>query len=62
MANVSGFQPYVKYCPVCKADLTNVPRDKMKSTVKNREGSIPAFTHTYHCKECGKKFEINQDC
>ena len=61
MPNLSGPQDDVKYCPACKADLTNVPRDKMKSSVKNREGSTPAFTHTYICKECGKKFEINQD-
>jgi uncharacterized protein with PIN domain len=61
MPNISGEQRDVKYCPACKANLTNVQRDKMKSIVKNREGSIPAFTHTYICKECGKKFEINQD-
>ncbi len=61
MPNISGPQPDIKYCPACKANLKNVPRNKMKSSVKNREGSVPPFTHTYICKECGKKFEINQD-
>ena len=31
MANVSGPQPEIKYCPVCKSDLLNVPRNRMVS-------------------------------
>jgi uncharacterized protein with PIN domain len=61
MANISGPQNDVKYCPACKADLSNVPRDKMKTRVTNRGGDVPRFTHTYICSRCKKKFEINQD-
>jgi len=31
MANVPGPQPDIKFCPVCKASLRNVPRSEMKS-------------------------------
>jgi hypothetical protein len=31
MANVPGPQPDIKYCPVCKSDLVNIPRHRMKS-------------------------------
>ena len=61
MANISGPQKDVKYCPACKADLFNIPRDKMKTRVINRYGDVPLFTHTYICLQCKKKFEINQD-
>lgn len=61
MANVSGLQKAVKYCPACKSDLYNVPRDKMKTRVINRGGTVPQYTHTYVCTQCHEKFEINQD-
>ena len=61
MANISGPQPIVKHCPACKGQLENVPRSKMKTTVKNKDGIVPPHTHTYICKECKIKFEINQD-
>ncbi len=47
MANKSGPQPKVKYCPACKGELENVPRSKMKTTVKNKDGTVPPHTHTY---------------
>ena len=58
MANESGPQPDVRFCPACKADLRNVPRDEMPPR-KN----APPDTHTYECTsgECGERFEINQD-
>jgi len=31
MANKTGPQLDIKYCPICKEDLKNIPRDKMKS-------------------------------
>jgi len=61
MANISGPQPDVKYCPACKENLRNVPRSEMKTRVLNREGIVPPSTHTYICSQCGKKFEVNQD-
>ena len=60
MANESGPQPDIKYCPICKADLKNVPREKMKAKVVRRDGSVPPHTHTYECSRCGTRFEINQ--
>ncbi|AUG56849.1 hypothetical protein [Acetivibrio saccincola] len=54
MANISGPQPEIKYCPICKGDLQNVPRDKMKT----KKG--PEHTHTYDCLKCSNRFEINQ--
>jgi hypothetical protein len=64
MANKPGPQPDVKFCPACKADLENVPREKMVSKgYVRRDGTVSSHTHTYVCKNsaCGKKFEINQD-
>ena len=31
MANKTGVQPDVEFCPKCKGDLRNVPRSEMKS-------------------------------
>ena len=31
MGNFSGPQPDIKYCPIYKADVLNVPKHKMKS-------------------------------
>ena len=56
MANISGVQEDVKYCPKCKGNLRNIPRSEMKS---NRNSDKP--THKYQCLECGTEFEINQD-
>jgi uncharacterized protein with PIN domain len=62
MANKTGPQPDIKYCPMCKENLKNVPRDKMKSRAYIRkDGTVSEYTHTYECLECGNRFEINQD-
>ena len=62
MANISGPQPDIKYCPACKSQLLNVPRDKMKSPgYKRSDGTVSQHTHTYNCNKCNKLFEINQD-
>lgn len=62
MANLSGPQPDVKYCPACKQTLRNVPRNEMKYRgYVGKNGSISEHTHTYVCLACGTKFEINQD-
>lgn len=60
MANVSGQQSDVQFCPYCKELLINVLRNKMKTTVKNRSDEVPHYTHTYHCAKCGRTYEINQ--
>jgi len=61
MTNLSGPQPDIKYCPVCKTDLKNVHRNKMKSKgyVKSN-GTVSPDTHTYDCPNCNNRFEINQ--
>lgn len=62
MANKSGPQPDIKYCPVCRCDLENVPREKMKSKgYVRKDGTVSQFTHTYQCISCNNIFEINQD-
>ena len=61
MANKPGPQPDVKYCPACKGELKNVPREKMTSKGYVRsDGTVSPDTHTYDCLECGIRFEINQ--
>jgi uncharacterized protein with PIN domain len=62
MANLPGPQPDIQFCPVCKANLTNVPRNKMKSKgYVKKDGTVSEHTHTYECTNCKKCFEINQD-
>lgn len=62
MANKPGLQPEIKYCPVCKADLENVPRSEMKSAgYVRKNGTVSEHTHTYQCLNCNNRFEINQD-
>lgn len=62
MANLPGPQPDIKYCPICKSDLANVPREKMKTKgYVRRDGSVSKHTHTYDCVKCHTRFEINQD-
>lgn len=62
MANKPGPQPNIKFCPICKGELRNVPRNEMKSRpYVRRDGTIPEHTHTYKCLGCDTKFEINQD-
>ena len=62
MANRTGPQPDVKFCPICKANLYNIPRSQMKSKgYVIKDGSVSDFTHTYECLECKTRFEINQD-
>jgi uncharacterized protein with PIN domain len=60
MANIPGPQPDIKYCPVCKNLLKNVPRDQMKYNYTKVDGTVSPYTHTYVCRECGNRFEINQ--
>ena len=64
MANITGSQPDVKFCPRCKADLRNVSRDEMRTRAyRRRDGSVAPDTHTYEClnPKCKTRFEINQD-
>ena len=62
MANKSGSQPEIIYFPICKGNLMNIPRDKMKSNgYIRKDGTVSQYTHTYQCKECGNTFEINRD-
>lgn len=62
MANVPGPQPDVQHCPRCCSPLRNVPREEMKSRGHcRRDGTISPHTHTYECKNCKHRFEINQD-
>ncbi len=62
MANLPGPQPDIKFCPICKADLRNVPRNEMKSRgYLRRDGTVTEHTHTYDCVRCRTRFEINQD-
>ena len=62
MANITGKQPDIQFCPVCTQKLENVPREKMvsKGYVK-KDGTVAEHTHTYICNACNNKFEINQD-
>ncbi|WP_026395193.1 hypothetical protein [Acetobacterium malicum] len=62
MANKTGSQPYIMFCPICKGDLVNIPRNEMKSKgYIRKDGTVSQFTHTYECKAYGNTFEINQD-
>ena len=64
MANLPGPQPDVQFCPACRAEVRNIPREEMKSRgYTRRDGSVAEDTHTYECKSksCGRRFEINQD-
>jgi len=61
MANITGPQPDIQFCPICKGKLRNVPRNEMKSRAyTKKDGSVSEFTHTYECLECNIRFEINQ--
>lgn len=61
MANLTGPQPDIKFCPVCGGKVKNVPRSQMVSSGhKRKDGSVSPHTHTYQCADCGKRFEINQ--
>ncbi len=63
MANRSGPQPEVLYCPTCKGKLRNVPRNEMASAGYQRaDGTVAEDTHTYECvvDGCNRRFEINQ--
>lgn len=62
MANRTGPQPNVKFCPSCKGELRNVPRSEMKSNgYIRKDGSASEHTHTYQCLKCNTRFEINED-
>jgi uncharacterized protein with PIN domain len=61
MANIPGPQPDIKFCPVCKSVLENVPRKKMISEGHVRkDGTVSEHTHIYYCGGCKNQFEINQ--
>ena len=61
MANVSGPQPDIKFCPKCKGDVENIPRERMISSGHRRkDGTVSEHTHSYECKGCKTRFEINQ--
>jgi hypothetical protein len=63
MANVTGEQSAIQYCPVCKAKVSNIPRDQMTSSgyVSKKTGRVAEETHTYMCNEDKThRFEINQ--
>ena len=50
-----------KFCPRCKGELRNVPRNKMRSPGYTRsDGTVAQHTHTYQCVACSTRFEINQ--
>jgi uncharacterized protein with PIN domain len=61
MANVPGPQPDIRFCPVCKAEVHNIPIGEMKTHRVRPDGSVPTHTHSYECRQCGNRFEINQD-
>lgn len=62
MANLSGEQPDVQYCPKCKEKLRNIPRSEMRSRgYIRKDGTVAEETHTYECTVCKCRFEINQD-
>ncbi|MHC1750580.1 MAG: hypothetical protein AB9856_20105 [Cellulosilyticaceae bacterium] len=62
MANKTGPQPDILFCPICKANLNNIPREKMKSKgYVRKDGTVSPHTHSYECVSCKNKFEINQD-
>lgn len=63
MANVSGPQADVQFCPKCKGALRNIPRAEMKTRFRRKVGTVAEHTHTYECTDAGCKarFEINQD-
>jgi uncharacterized protein with PIN domain len=62
IANVSGAQPDIKYCSICKGNLENVLRSKMKSKgYIRKDGIVSEHTYTYDCLDCKNRFEINQD-
>jgi len=47
MANKTGPQPDIRYCPICNSDLLNIPRDKMKSKgFTRKDGTVSEHTHT----------------
>ncbi|HXM59267.1 MAG TPA: hypothetical protein VN950_00330 [Terriglobales bacterium] len=62
MANLPGPQPDVLFCPRCKGDLRNVARGEMRSKeYERKDGAVPPHTHTYECRNCKHRFEINQE-
>lgn len=64
MANLPGPQPDVCFCPRCRGELRNIPREEMRSRAHIRaDGTQSEHTHTYECTSpsCGARFEINQD-
>lgn len=62
VANISGPQPDVQFCPKCGRKLRNVSRNEMRSRVTSRANTVPEHTHAYECTAdgCKTRFEINQ--
>lgn len=62
MVNLTGPQPDIKFCPVCRGCLRNIPRNEMRSGgYVRRDGTVAEHTHTYECNSCHTRFEINQE-
>jgi len=62
MANLTGPQPDVQFCPRCKGELRNLARSEMRSKGHKRsDGTVAPDTHTYECRNCKHRFEINQE-
>lgn len=63
MANISGSQPNIKFCPFCTSPLNNVKRvDMISSGYEKADGSVSKETHTYDCTndDCKKRFNIHE--
>ena len=61
MANITGPQPEIKYCPICKGDVRDLRRIEMQSSRYVRaDGTASLYTHTYECQVCHNCFELNQ--
>lgn len=63
MANITGPQPDIRYCPVCRGTLRNLERNELPSRgYVRRDGTVAEHTHSYECTsdDCHHRFEINQ--
>jgi len=59
MANLSGPQTRREVLSRCKGDLSNIPRQSMKSRgYIRRDGTVSEDTHTYECSRCGIRFGL----
>ena len=57
----TGWQPGIKFCPHCRADLRKVHRDQMRTKAyRRKDGPVAESIHTYQCLICKNRFEISQ--